>query len=99
MPALPHALHDDPVGSYPEEWVEAFAAIHERPFRARQVFRWIHTRSVADPAHMTDVARTLREKLASWSLEMPAAVRECRRAADDTRKVLVGFPQIGRAHV
>ncbi len=93
MPALPHTLHDDPVGSYPEEWAEAFAAIHERPFRARQVFRWIHTRSVADPAHMTDVARTLREKLASWSLGMPAEVRECRRAADDTRKVLVGFPR------
>jgi len=93
VPAAPHRLHDDPVGSYPEEWVEAFAEIHERPFRARQVFRWIHTRSVADPARMTDVARTLREKLASWSLAMPAEVRECRRAADDTRKVLVGFPR------
>lgn len=81
------------MGSYPEEWVDAFAELNERPFRAKQVFRWIHTRSVADPAQMTDVAKTLREKLASWAMTMPAEIREVRRAADDTRKVLVGFPR------
>ncbi len=83
------------MGSYPEEWVAAFAELHERPFRAKQVFRWIHTRSVADPARMTDVAKTLREKLAAWDMAMPAEIREVRRAADDTRKVLVGFPRSG----
>lgn len=93
MPPTPHVLREDPVGSYPEEWVDAFAELHERPFRAKQVFRWIHTRSVADPARMTDVAKTLREKLASWDMVMPAEIREVRRAADDTRKVLVGFPR------
>ncbi len=93
MPPTPHVLREDPVGSYPEEWVDAFAELHERPFRAKQVFRWIHTRSVADPARMTDVAKTLREKLSSWDMVMPAEIREVRRAADDTRKVLVGFPR------
>jgi len=93
VPVPPHQFYDDPVGSYPEEWVAAFAAIHERPFRARQVFRWIHTRSVADPARMTDVARSLREKLASWSLAMPVELRAVRRASDGTRKVLLGFPR------
>ncbi len=95
MPQPLHSLQDDPVGSYPEEWVAAFAEIHERPFRAKQVFRWIHTRSVADPEKMTDVARTLREKLATWNMAMPAEIREVRRAVDDTRKVLVGFPRSG----
>ncbi len=93
MPPTPHSLREDPVGSFPEEWVDAFAEIHERPFRAKQVFRWIHTRSVAAPADMTDIARTLRDKLASWEMRMPAEIREVRRAADDTRKVLVGFPR------
>lgn len=96
MPAAPHDLRADPVGSYPEEWVAACAAIGERPFRARQVFRWIHTRSVADPAQMTDLARSLREKLAGWNLSMPAAIERVHRAADDTRKVLVGFPASGK---
>jgi 23S rRNA (adenine2503-C2)-methyltransferase len=93
VPQIPFALRDDPVGAYPNEWVAAFAEIHERPFRAKQVFRWIHTRSVADPARMTDAAKTLRDKLASWSIAMPAEIREVRRAADDTRKVLIGFPK------
>jgi len=91
VPPVSHSLQQDPVGSYPEEWVAAFEAIHERPFRAKQVFRWIHTRSVADPAQMTDIARTLREKLAAWNLVMPAHLVDVKRASDDTRKALVGF--------
>ncbi len=86
MPPAAHELLRDPVGSLPEEWTAAFEAIHERPFRARQVFRWIHTRSVAEPARMTDIARTLREKLASWNLQMPARIDRVHRASDDTRK-------------
>jgi len=92
VPYEAFALRADPVGALPEEWTAAFAEIHERPFRARQVFRWIHTRSVVDPVAMTDLARTLREKLADWHMQMPATVVSCNRAADNTRKVLVGFP-------
>ncbi len=93
MPYEAFSLRADPVGALPEEWSAAFADIHERPFRARQVFRWIHTRSVVDPASMTDLARTLREKLAAWDMQMPAVVLQAHRAADNTRKVLVGFPR------
>ena len=35
----------------------------EKPFRARQVFHWIHQRGEADFAQMTDLAKSLREKL------------------------------------
>jgi 23S rRNA (adenine2503-C2)-methyltransferase len=91
MPPAAHELLRDPVGSLPEEWTAAFEAIHERPFRARQVFRWIHTRSVAEPARMTDIARTLREKLADWNLQMPARIDRVHRASDDTRKLLIAF--------
>jgi 23S rRNA (adenine2503-C2)-methyltransferase len=92
---VPPATHDilrDPVGSYLEEWEALLASWGERPFRAKQVFRWIHTRSVADPAGMTDIAKTLREKLSGSSMHMPAIIERANRAADDTRKVLVGFP-------
>jgi len=92
---VPPATHDilrDPVGSYLEEWEALLASWGERPFRAKQVFRWIHTRSVADPAGMTDIAKTLREKLSGASMHMPAVIERAHRAADDTRKVLVGFP-------
>jgi 23S rRNA (adenine2503-C2)-methyltransferase len=35
----------------------------EKRFRATQLFRWIHQRGAADFAAMTDLARSLREKL------------------------------------
>ncbi len=34
-----------------------------RPFRARQLMRWIHQRGVADFGQMTDLARVFREQL------------------------------------
>ena len=40
----------DPVGRLPEEWREAMTALGEKPFRAEQIFRWIHERGVLDPA-------------------------------------------------
>src|SRR5512134_1722204 len=35
----------------------------EKPFRAVQLFRWIHQRGAADVAQMTDLARSMREQL------------------------------------
>ena len=40
-----------------------FAEQGEKPFRARQVLRWIHRSGVADFDAMTDIAKSLREKL------------------------------------
>ena len=37
-----------------------FAVQGEKPFRARQVFQWIHQRGVADFDAMTDLAKSLR---------------------------------------
>ena len=35
----------------------------EKPFRATQLFRWIHQRGVADFQAMSDLAKSLRQKL------------------------------------
>ncbi len=49
--------------------LEGLAAICERlgekRFRATQLFRWIHQRGATDFGQMTDLARSLREKLAT----------------------------------
>jgi 23S rRNA (adenine2503-C2)-methyltransferase len=66
-----------------------FAAIGEKPFRARQVQKWIHRRGAADFSAMTDIARALREKLACLAaLELPAVVGDS-VTADGTRKWLL----------
>lgn len=66
-----------------------FAGLGEKPFRARQVLKWIHRRGAADFAAMTDIAKPLREKLArSASIEPPAVVGE-NVTGDGTRKWLL----------
>ncbi|MFO1283142.1 MAG: 23S rRNA (adenine(2503)-C(2))-methyltransferase RlmN [Burkholderiales bacterium] len=65
-----------------------FAERGEKPFRARQVSRWLHQRLIGDPAAMTDVAKTLRERLAvEATIGAPPVVRDT-TAADGTRKWL-----------
>jgi len=56
------------------EW---FVAQGEKPFRARQLFQWIHQRGVDDFDAMTDLARGLREKLKiSAEIKAPAILSE-----------------------
>jgi 23S rRNA (adenine2503-C2)-methyltransferase len=78
-----------PLARTPEEWVEALKGLGGRAFHARQVFRWLQVRSVFDVRHMTDLPASLREKLAPLEMEKTLEVADERRAADDTRKLLV----------
>jgi len=67
------------------EW---FASQGEKPFRARQVYKWIHQRGVAEFDAMTDIAKSLREKLkASAEIRAPAILSE-HRSGDGTVKWL-----------
>jgi 23S rRNA (adenine2503-C2)-methyltransferase len=66
-----------------------FEAHGEKPFRARQVLRWVHQRGEADFERMSDLAKSLREKLAgAASVETPVIVGDT-AAADGTRKWLL----------
>jgi 23S rRNA (adenine2503-C2)-methyltransferase len=65
-----------------------FASIGEKPFRARQVLRWIHQRGASDFEAMTDVAKDLRVRLAGTaSITAPAIVGD-KTSGDGTRKWL-----------
>ena len=67
------------------EW---FASIGEKPFRAKQVFHWIHQRGVADFDAMTDLAKGLRVKLHELAAVEPPAILSEHRSADGTVKWL-----------
>ena len=68
---------------------EFCAGLGEKPFRARQLLRWIHHAGVDDFAAMTDMARPLRERLAQCaSITAPRVLRDT-TAADGTRKWLL----------
>ncbi len=66
-----------------------FASIGEKPFRARQVLRWIHQRGAGAFETMTDIARELRAKLAVSACIAPPVIVGDETAADGTRKWLV----------
>jgi 23S rRNA (adenine2503-C2)-methyltransferase len=60
----------------------------EKPFRAVQLFRWIHQRGEADFARMTDLARSLREQLPGQAQVAAPVVLSEQGSADGTTKWL-----------
>lgn len=65
------------------------AEIGEKPFRARQVMRWIHQFGAGDFDSMTDLSKALRSRLAANAVISPPAVAADSVAADGTRKWLL----------
>ncbi|MFZ9551094.1 MAG: 23S rRNA (adenine(2503)-C(2))-methyltransferase RlmN [Hylemonella sp.] len=64
------------------------AGLGEKRFRAVQLFRWIHQRGVADFSAMSDLAKSLREKLASTACVSPLELVSEQVSADGTIKWL-----------
>ncbi|WP_037586267.1 23S rRNA (adenine(2503)-C(2))-methyltransferase RlmN [Stenoxybacter acetivorans] len=66
-----------------------FAAMGEKPFRAKQVMRHIHLGGAVCFDDMTDLAKSLREKLTEHAdIHVPALITE-QHSADGTRKWLL----------
>ncbi|MCH6584621.1 MAG: 23S rRNA (adenine(2503)-C(2))-methyltransferase RlmN [Nitrosomonadaceae bacterium] len=65
------------------------AKIGEKPFRAKQLLRWIHQSSEADFAGMSNLAKVLREKLSATAVVEPPQVISEHISADGTRKWLL----------
>jgi 23S rRNA (adenine2503-C2)-methyltransferase len=61
----------------------------EQPFRAKQLQRWIHQFGEADFDAMTDLAKSLREKLKLHATVTAPAIISDNTAADGTRKWLI----------
>ena len=60
----------------------------EKRFRATQLFRWIHQKGVSDFSLMSDLAKSLREKLAAQATITPLPVLTQQMSADGTIKWL-----------
>ncbi|HEX6827451.1 MAG TPA: 23S rRNA (adenine(2503)-C(2))-methyltransferase RlmN, partial [Burkholderiales bacterium] len=65
------------------------AELGEKPFRARQLMKWIHQFGADDFAAMSDLARPFREKLAAAAVVAPPALLRDSTASDGTRKWLL----------
>ena len=86
-----HAVGDKPnlLGMTLPEMTAFFAAMGEKPFRAKQVFRWIHQGGVDSFDAMTDLAKSLREKLPSVAVIAAPKLMTEQASKDGTRKWLL----------
>ncbi|MCM1281274.1 MAG: 23S rRNA (adenine(2503)-C(2))-methyltransferase RlmN [Alistipes senegalensis] len=69
------------------------AGLDEKPFRARQLQRWIHQSGVSDFDQMTDLAKSLRQKLSHCAQVVAPSVIAAHISADGTRKWLLDVGQ------
>lgn len=71
-----------------EGLVQWCAQLGEKRFRATQLFRWIHQKGVADFEQMSDLAKSLREKLTTHAIVQALPVIKQHISADGTIKWL-----------
>ena len=75
-----------------EELTSYMVSIGEKPFRARQLYEWIHQKLAADFSEMTNLSKALKEKLLqSAALTSLTVVEEKISKIDGTRKYLFGL--------
>lgn len=76
----------------PERLQELVAGLGQKPYRARQIYRWLYARGVTDFDEMTDLPAELRRELHACAvLPRLERVRE-ERSVDGTRKYLFRLP-------
>jgi 23S rRNA (adenine2503-C2)-methyltransferase len=88
MTALTNLLDLDPA-----QLAAYCGELGEKPFRAKQLQRWIHQFGVSDFDAMTDLAKSLREKLKTRAMVAPPAVISDHISSDGTRKWLLDVGQ------
>jgi len=77
------------LGLSPVRLAAFFESIGEKTFRAQQVMKWIHQQGVTDFDQMTNLSKSLRERLKELAeVVLPEVVQEF-DSADGTRKWLI----------
>ncbi|MDD5330078.1 MAG: 23S rRNA (adenine(2503)-C(2))-methyltransferase RlmN [Sulfuricella sp.] len=66
-----------------------FAENGEKPFRAKQLLRWMHQFGESDFSRMSDLSKALREKLGGLAAVVPPRLMQEQISDDGTRKWLL----------
>ena len=77
----------------PAQLVAYCGELGEKPFRAKQLQRWIHQFGASDFNAMSDLAKSLREKLATRAHVTAPAIISDHTSSDGTRKWLLDVGQ------
>jgi 23S rRNA (adenine2503-C2)-methyltransferase len=72
--------------------LEAFVEnMGEKPFRARQLMKWLYKRHIADFEQMTDLAKSFRQRLSEIAEVVVPSITTQQVSADGTRKWLLAM--------
>ncbi len=71
-----------------KELEEFFVSLGEKPFRARQVYQWLHVKQAASFAEMTNISKALQEKLRETCELTVLRQQLVQRSRDGTAKYL-----------
>src|SRR6187397_2355538 len=63
----------------------------EKPFRARQLMKWLYKRAVSDFDQMTDLAKSFRERLKEVAEVRTPEIKLTQVSSDGTRKWLLAM--------
>jgi 23S rRNA (adenine2503-C2)-methyltransferase len=74
-----------------EETAALVESLGEKPYRARQLYDWIHRRRALDFSAMTDLPRALRERLAADYEVTATRVARVFTSSDGTRRYLLAL--------
>lgn len=88
MTALTNLLDLDPA-----QLIAYCGELGEKPFRAKQLQRWIHQFGASNFEEMTDLAKSLREKLSGRAYIAAPAIVSDHTSSDGTRKWLLDVGQ------
>jgi len=92
----------DLVGLDRDGFAAAVALTGDKPFRARQLWRWVYRSGVRDFAAMTDLAKDFRAALAERFAVGRPTIDRGQASADGTRKWLLGLDdgaQVEAVHI
>ncbi len=79
-------------GFYPGELKTEIESIGEKPYRAEQIFSWLHDKKAGDFTEMTNLSAALREKLSENFSIAPVRIVEVQKSRlDGTQKYLLSL--------
>jgi len=79
------------IGMLPDEMEAFVSSLGERPFRARQLLRWIYKKGETDLDRMTDLSASFRQTLSGHARITLPSVTRVSEAADGTVKFLLSL--------
>jgi 23S rRNA (adenine2503-C2)-methyltransferase len=93
MSTLPTSPTINLLGLTREQLSQLCTDMGEKPFRAKQIMRWLHKATVHDLQAMSDVSQSFKERLAQVGYIPTPTIVQDSIASDETRKWLIDVGQ------